>query len=114
VAVLKRDLRVSGDDMAPPSAAMPPQEGGRRAALGRRSRFRPRTAAALAAAEQAARPPPHDAGNLHGRLERAWFTGSTTRSSRRESVKLSLSKGLYVAACVWVFQPYHSRMDYME
>jgi len=113
VAVLKRDLRVSGDDMAPPSAAMPPQEGGRRAALGRRSRFGPRTAAALAAAERP-RAPPHNAGNLHGRLERAWSTGSTTRSSRRESVKLSLSKGLYVAACVWVFQPYHSRMDYME
>jgi hypothetical protein len=97
-AELKRGLRASGDDMAPSTAAMPPQEGGRRAVLGRRTRSRPRTAAALAAAEKAARPPhrklPCSSCEESAALQKGYM-GSTPRPATR--VEQSSQEGLYVA-----------------
>jgi len=79
---------------------MPPQEGGRRAAFGRRSRYRPRTAAALAAAEQAARPPTRcrqspwalRKGLVHGQHH----TELTTRECQAEPEQGPVRRGLCV------------------
>ena len=79
---------------------MPPQEGGRRAAFGRRSRYRPRTAAALAAAEQAARPPTRcrqspwalRKGLVHGQHH----TELTTREGQAEPEQGPVRRGLCV------------------